>query len=363
MLFQQSSQHAELSMPRPAFDRSEVAERILGPYRNQRVLVVGIGGGGDVVSTLPTCFDLERVGAYPIPAGLTWKRVVHDTYGRPRPIDQFDHVTQINDLIGEANPHTRTRDGGTQIEANISRALGGIPVGMIDISPGVARLREALEHYRQLRSIDVILGVDAGGDVLCFGHEPTLESPICDQTVLAAISTMPGALLGVFGFGADGEMSLDAFRERFRTLNEIGAYRALLPVATEDISRMQAALLEAPTEASRLPMQVAQIISAERLLEVGALMNGGAPVLEQAIGSCREIPMRDGLRTARLSDLSATTMFFEPHKVFRSSRFNELIREDHSIDQVHEVLTQAGITTEFTERERLKAGMPPDSAS
>lgn len=352
MQYNREAENKDESMVLP-LSRDRIREKLLGQYQGQRVLVIGIGGGGDVVSTLPTCFDLEAIGATTIPAGLTWKRVVHDPFGKPRAIDEFVHVAQINSLIGEANPETRTKDGIVHIEAKISQSLGGRPVAMIDISPGTAALYDALRDYCTKASIDSIIGVDAGGDVLCMGHEPTLESPICDQTVLSALSKFEGSMLGVFGFGADGEMPLSALRPRFELLLNEGAYRGALPLTVDSIPRMIEILSEAPTESSRVPIMLAKEIAHERFDTLLNLLNASPPDLERAIGIPRGMPLRDGYRQADLSDLTATTMFFSAQQVFNTSTFAELWDDQMNIDQIHRLLSDANINTEFTERERL----------
>lgn len=336
----------------PLSQRDEIARQILGRFQDKRVLVIGIGGGGDVVSTLPTCFDLERLGATTIPAGLTWKRMVHDPYGRPRPIEHFENCSVFNNLVAEANPQTRTYDGITHIEARVSAALDNRPIVMLDITPGSAALGNALTDYCSKRSIDAIIGVDAGGDVLCAGHEPTLESPICDQILLATLCKMPSSLLGVFGFGADGEMPLTDLRPRFATLHAAQAYMGALTIDPGDIPRMVTILKDAPTEASRAPIALAQELAPERFHQVLDSLNRPTPDLAYAIGVERSLPMRSGFRTANLSDLTAATMFFDPRTVFSTSKFAELWREAAGIDEIAEVLHAAGITTEFREKER-----------
>ncbi len=332
--------------------RDEVAKKLLGQFSGKTVLVVGIGGGGDVVGTLPTCFDLERQGATAIPAGLTWKRIVHDPRGRPRQISEFKNATVFNDLIAEVGPNTITNDKIAHVEARVSSALGGRPVVMLDITPGSAALSDRLADYCERRSIDAVIGLDAGGDVLCEGSEPTLESPICDQLLVAALSELPDTLLGVFGFGSDGEMPLEYIRPRFAGLRQMDAYLGALPIESADIPLMQQVLESAPTEASRLPISIAQGLSPDRLQEILRLLNSSEPNLNAAIGEESLQSMRSGHRTAHLSDLSATTMFFKMLPVFRSSQFGKLWDATADIDGIAVILKAAGITTEFTEAER-----------
>lgn len=340
-------------MPTPSagLTRERMAQQILGRCKGKSVLVIGIGGGGDVVSTLPTCFDLERLGAREvIPAGLTWKRNVHDPIGRPRPLSLFRNVTRFNNLIGEANPDTAPVDSRPHVEAAVSRALSGRPIAMIDIAPGSIAVREALLDYQRQRSIDLVFGVDAGGDVLCFGDEAALESPICDQTMLAVLAEMQGALLGVFGFGSDGEMSLAEFYPRFARLVALSGFYGALPVLEQDVPVLAQVLEHAPTEASRLPMKVVEKLPSYRLAQIMQCLDPRDPDLHGAVGASHDIPMLDGRRIARLSDLSATTMFFDPAAVFTSSLFGPNWNGAHSIDEVAVILKSRGIRTEFSEK-------------
>ncbi len=71
-----------------------------------------------------------------------------------------------------------------------------------------ARVRAALEEYVTDQDIGQIIGIDVGGDALCVGSEPTIRSPLCDQIMLAAVSRFPGAVLGVIGLGADGDLPM-----------------------------------------------------------------------------------------------------------------------------------------------------------
>jgi hypothetical protein len=332
--------------------RSAVIEKILGSYRGQKVLVIGIGGGGDVVGTLPTCFELERLGATVIPAGITWKRVVHDPLALPRALSDFINLDQVNRCIGFSNPNTQTHDGIVHIEARLSRSMGGRAIGMIDVSFGIAALRECLKECCTQRGIDAIIGIDAGGDVLCMGNEPTIESPLIDQILLATLCGMDRSLLGVFGFGSDGEFPLSLLPRRFEELVQAGAYRGTIPIAWDDMPRMVELLKDAPTESSRLPVEVAQGLSPERLDQLLQMMNVSSPDLSEASGRERVIMMRSGTRQATLSDLTAVTMFFDPQKVFISSRFAGICNESFMLTELHEAFSGAGITTEYSGNER-----------
>ena len=81
---------------------------------------------------------------------------------------------------------------------------------------------------RELQT-DLLVGIDVGGDSLAEGHEPGLRSPLADSITLAAFAELEKrdrrTLWGVFGYGSDGELSVDEIEF---ALSRIGAAGGLL---------------------------------------------------------------------------------------------------------------------------------------
>lgn len=126
--------------------RTATCERLFGHLKGRKVLLIGIGGGGDVIGTLPTYWDVQRVGALPQTGGLTWKRKQHDPKGAPRHIGEFQHILRVNSCIGLIGPETCVSAGTKHIEADVATALGGELLIALDVSAGAGRVRAALEE-------------------------------------------------------------------------------------------------------------------------------------------------------------------------------------------------------------------------
>jgi hypothetical protein len=110
----------------------------------ERVLVVGIGGGGDVVGALAVV-DLARLlGTPAVAGGLTWERRPIDPIPGPRRIDELvDTARVINDATALAAPGTTGPGGFHFAESNMARHLGE-PVLLLDPNGGPAAIAAGL---------------------------------------------------------------------------------------------------------------------------------------------------------------------------------------------------------------------------
>src|SRR3990172_7350248 len=95
---------------------------------------------------------------------------------------------------------------------------------------------DGLEAAMKELKIDLLVGLDVGGDSLAQGYEPGLRSPLADSIMLAAFAELEQrgqrALWGVFGYGSDGELSVDEIEMALSQLAAAGGLpraRALPP--------------------------------------------------------------------------------------------------------------------------------------
>lgn len=328
--------------------RTQVLSRILGACAGRRVLVIGIGGGGDVIGAMPVCRDLQRIGALPQLAGLTWKRRAQDPQARPRRISEFRNIQAINGVVGIVNPATCLADGRRHVEADVAEVLKN-EVAAIDLSGGVGATRRGLREYMDVSGVSHVLAVDVGGDALCTGDEPTLRSPLCDQLMLRTLSEFDRPLLGVVGLGADGELPLVDFLARFEMLAEIGAYRGALDVTAEDARLMQTALQSGKSESSGCLARLVDKVTAAERRRMLTEMNRADACPHVLIEGAEKVALREGLRSGELTLLTAMTLFFDAKSVAATSRFASLIDEDAPVAAVAERLAAAGIATELDE--------------
>lgn len=292
-------------------------------------LVFGIGGSGDIVGSIPTAQLLERHGLDVVLGGIAWEPVPKDTRPGPRSFDEIDGLDRVSETVGLASDETRTHDGLEFTETVVARHYD-TETALIDISHGVDAVRRGIDAAARKLDIDLVVGVDAGGDVLARGDEPGLRSPVTDGIGLVALDELEtNACLGVFGYGSDGELTLNELEARFEAIAArdglLGAW-GLTPHVRNEIEDV---LDHVETEASRVPVEAAR-------------------------GNFGQRTIRDGEVSIRLTPTSPVTFYFDPTAVAATSRIAAWVRDTNGLDEATAALQGIDLPTEFeTERKRL----------
>ncbi|HWE12386.1 MAG TPA: DUF1152 domain-containing protein [Solirubrobacteraceae bacterium] len=311
------------------------AESILRAAR--RPLVLGMGGGGDVVGALATA-EAMRIydGSECLVGGLTWER---------RPIDPVPGARRVSEITGGwelapgillAGPRTRVAERDVYFAESRMAEFLGRPTVLVDVSggsPGVAAgLAAAATRLRR----DLTVFVDVGGDVLAQGDEPGLRSPLCDALMLAAAGMLKAAghpvLLGVFGIGCDSELTAGEVLDQLAIVARgrgLGGVRGL----TEPVARRLEESLEfVPTEAS------AQAVRAFR-------------------GVSGTVYIRGGTRSLELSSLAAQTWFLDvPATIDAVGRLARAAWDAPSLEMANDALHALGVRTELDLEREAAAG-------
>lgn len=299
-------------------------------FESERALVFGAGCCGDVLSAVPTARLLETHGVDVVLGGVAWERHVVDPRPGPRRFDEIEGIDRLNDAVALASPETRTHDGVEFAETHVARHRDG-DVFLIDVGGGAEGVARGVDDACEQLGADLVVGTDAGGDVLARGDEPGIESPLTDALTLAAMSSMEtDAVLGVFGYGSDGELTLeevgDGISRAARRDGLLGAW-GLTPRIVDELE----ALLEVvTTEASRLPVRAFR-------------------------GRGDAATIRGGSRTVELTPASTVTFYLDPTAVAATSDLDEHVRGTDSLEAAQGALNRAGYRTEL-DRERELAG-------
>jgi hypothetical protein len=308
----------------------------------RRPLVLGIGGGGDVVGALATA-ELCRLehGARPVLGGVTWERRPVDPRPGPRPEAEIEGARRIAPAVFAASAATRVAGSGVLFAESRMAGLLGEETVLVDPTPGASAVAAGLRAAMRRLDCDLAVFVDVGGDVLAHGDEPGLGSPLCDAVMLAAAARMqeaggPPVLVGIFGVGCDGELTP---AEVFRRLDELGAARgrAVPPpgrLTAPIAERLEEAVSAVPTEASAMALRAYR-------------------------GESGAISIRDGRRTVRLTPEAANTYFFDPGVALTSvARLAAAVVDAPDLEAANRALNARGVRTELDyERDVLHTRM------
>jgi len=291
--------------------------------RSKKAMIVGIGGGGDVVGAIPTSNYLRSLGCETVLGGLTWERYVNDPEPGPRRMDEILNIRRISNTVGLANPATRTTKGVRFTESAVSQAIGE-EVLLIDPNLGVKGLIEGISGAAEEMEVDLFVGVDTGGDVLAGGKEEGLRSMLADSMMLATMVRLNiPSVLGVFGCCADGELTFTQLAERLSMAAEYGGFLGARGLTPEDIIVLEKIIPLTKTESSALAVRAAK-------------------------GLRGEIPIRGGYRKGQITIFSAVTFYLDPYVVFE--KINGIAKNlvnTSTIEEADELLRKAGLPSEL----------------
>jgi hypothetical protein len=283
-------------------------------------LIVGIGGGGDVVGALAAA---ELLGDA-IVGGLTWERRPVDPIPGPRRLDEIQHAKRLNDAVALAGPETSGPGGFLFCESHVARAIGEATV-LVDPNAGPRAIGAALDDAARQLGCGRIVLLDVGGDVLAHGNEPGLASPLADAVLLASARFLRTPAVGaVFGAGCDGELTPAEVRARLDEVGTDGEQR----LDGAQLDRVEAVAREVPTEASVMALRCAR-------------------------GERGDAPIRQGRRNVSLTELGGIVAWFDPLRAMdTAARLAAAVVDAASLAEADAVLEARGIRTELAyERE------------
>jgi hypothetical protein len=309
--------------------------------RARRPLVLGMGGGGDVVGALATA-EFARLydGAEPLLGGLTWERGAIDPAPGPRRPSEIEAAQELAPGILLAGSDTRVRDREVYFaESRMAQFLGERTV-LVDIHDGPAAVASGLSATAAQLGCDLLVFIDVGGDVLAQGEEPGLRSPLCDAVMLAAASLLHDAghpvLAGIFGTGCDAELTQDEVLARLARVAAAGGLLGARGLTDAVARRVEGAVEVVPTEAS------AQAVSAFR-------------------GGSGTATIRGGARQLVLTTVAAITFYLGVKETFEAAgRLAQAVLHATTLEGANDALHALGVDTELDlERAAARAGARP----
>lgn len=305
---------------------------------SRHALVIGVGGGGDVVGALASARFLEFCGLRFSLGGLSWERFVYDPIPGPRSLLEIKNVRVLHPRAWMVNGTTHTISGVRFTETEMA-ALYGWEVLHVDINGGVAGALAGLEAASAALGTDLFVGIDVGGDSLAQGEEPGLRSPLADAIMLAAFTELERrgypTLWGVFGYGSDGELTTSEIEYALARVAKAGGLLGAWALTPQVVSELEDVVEKVPTEASAIPLRCAR-------------------------GAWGEGSIRYDERRVKLTPLTTLTFYLSPSVVFHTlAQPAQVVAQSTSLEEANDALHRLGITSELDlERNRVQQAIP-----
>jgi hypothetical protein len=302
------------------------AEALLRGAR--RPLVLGMGGGGDVVGALATAeFSRLYDGGDPVVGGVTWERRAIDPVPGPRRRDEIEGGEELAPGVLLADADTRVRDRDVVFAESKMAGFLGQGTVLVDVNPGPGEVASSLERTVERLGCDLVVFIDVGGDVVAQGHEKGLSSPLCDAVMLAAASKLGRAghqvLAGIFGIGCDAELKPAEVLAQLARVAEADGFCGTRGLTAPVAERLEGAVQAVPTEAS------AQAVRAFR-------------------GASGTATIRGGARSLELSSAAAVTFYLDVDVTVRSvGRLARAVADAGDLQEANRALNELGLRTEL----------------
>jgi hypothetical protein len=308
----------------------------------RRALVLGVGGGGDVVGAIPTARFLELFGISCVLGGLAWEHFVYDPQPGTRSLAEVQHVRPLAPTVWLADGESATLTGVRFAESRVAEQYGTETL-LVDLSQGVAGAVDGLRAALRELDADLLVGVDVGGDSLAEGPEPGLRSPVADAMMLAAFSRLADevpCLWGVFGYGSDAELTPAEIDRALSVVAEHGGLLGAWGLTPAVVAELRHVIAHVPTEASAIAVACAE-------------------------GARGTLPIRQGTRSVAVSPVGAVTFYLAPRVLYeRVAALARLVADAPSLAAASTLLVERGFPSEYAfEQEMARRGAheyPPD---
>ncbi|MEM3926636.1 MAG: DUF1152 domain-containing protein [Desulfurococcaceae archaeon] len=288
-----------------------------------RLLVIAIGGGGDIASAAMIARSFEKRGLKTVLASIAWERYVYDPVPGPVRLEEIYGVVRSGEGYVVINGDSYAIRGGRKLffqAINASRFLGR-EIYIVDMYNGVEGYVKAIKEIMSENGVDMAMAIDVGGDIVAMGFEENLWSPLADWMGLAAVSEV-GGLIAVHSPGSDGELSHEYV---LRRIDEISAMRGLVGVklmCEEDAVFLEEILRFVKSEASYISL-----------------------LAYRGFRGIREI--RNGSRQVNVNLFSTMTFILRSNIVLETVKPASMIKGTKSIFEANNILNKLGIYTEL----------------
>jgi hypothetical protein len=221
--------------------------------KSRRAMVMGIGGGGDVIQAIPianylTLLGLEKV--YVGGVGCQWWAPIGEESLNPWvricgptiiDVSQMENVESWAPMVVGVNSESHI--GGRRPAEVVLRDRLPWEVFLAGLTQGVVGLRDSLGKVIKDRGIDLFVGVDVGSDSWHRGDEamPASSSLVDFMSLSAMIQLDCHAIFGFSGYGCDAEMQLEELDERVGKAMQAGGFLGAYGITQRDAAEMLAA--------------------------------------------------------------------------------------------------------------------------
>ncbi len=289
--------------------------------------ILGCGGGGDIVQTIPVMNYLRRLGVERFVLGeycvKWWDKPGFVPFGcEIINLERLQPAERINDNVVLVNPDTKIErgDSAVQPESSVNTPLYEAvvaketkePVVSINVANGMEGILTGIKDVMQKYDLDLFITVDIGADAFYSGYETSVQSPLADAFSLYVAEEFNG-YYALTGYACDAELPNAHLDKNVGKVMQAGGYLGAHGLTPQDVSDLTRILDYFPDE------------TVEMWPRDAALGKLGTHF-------CK------GLWYMYVSPLAAVTMFFDPKKIMDLNPIPAAIANTKSLYEAEQVI-------------------------
>jgi hypothetical protein len=286
-------------------------------------LLIAAGGGGDAVAAAILHHAIAGDDPDLMIATYAWDRLLVDPLPGPRSPEDFAGLSRVSERSYAVTADSRPVPPAGSTLPRLSADLG-IPLIILDPRRGARGLADQVGELAYHLSVEVIELVDVGGDILAYGDERNLRTPLADALVLAACARLSlPVTVAIAGPGVDGELP------ETLVLSRLASPTPALQLTSDHVQPYLSILDWHPTEATAL-------------------------VVAAALGIRGTVEIRDAAIAVRLSHVSSQVYAQDGHTAAAASSLTTALADSASLTSAEETVRRICGFSEI-DYERTKA--------
>ena len=234
----------------------------------KKSIIMGVGGGGDVILGVPLANYLGLLGTEKIYLGGVSSQWWNPAGGSHREnfvlaplvydVAKLENAELWQPMLSHVNPESNF-EGNRPAEAAVS---GVVPwdVFVGGLSNGVIGLRDSLNQFIADEGIDLFIGADIGAHSFHDGNEtsPPFTTLVSLMSLGAMIQLDCPTIYGFAGYTVDAEMEIEELDERVGRIMEAGGFLGAYGLTQRDVQEYLKACEAFPDPIEPLVARAAQ---------------------------------------------------------------------------------------------------------
>jgi hypothetical protein len=282
--------------------------------------LLGCGGGGDIIQTIPVMNYLKRLGVSRFVLGeyaVKW----FDEAGflsmgcEVISLDRLVPSGRIQPDVALIFPETQVKDhkavNPALHEAVITQELG-IQTVSISLAHGAQGVLNAVKEVMNKFSLDLLITVDIGADSFYSGEETSVQSPMTDA-ISVYVTDQLGGIFALSGYGCDAELPLVHLDRNVARVMQKGGFLGAHGLTPQDVADLDRVLQHFPGE---------EVEQWPRDAALGKL----------GMHYCK------GLWPIYVSPLAAVTLFFDPKMIMEVNPLPLALADTQSLYEAEEII-------------------------